>query len=86
MKHEVFISALQKIALAAASATVLGGGSMLIKMNTENATQDLRIERVERAVEKIDKLSDKLDETNKNIIVLGARMEAANERERKARE
>lgn len=79
MKEEATLTFIQKIALAAASATVLGGGSMVLKSHTDNASQDVRIERVERAVEKIDQLSEKLDQTNTNLAILNERMEAQND-------
>lgn len=79
MKAEATLTLIQKIALAATTATVLGGGGMVLTAHTDNATQDVRIERVEHAVQKIDKLSEKLDQTNTNITVLNAKMEAERE-------
>jgi len=76
MKDEAALTFLHKVALAVASATVVGGGSMVLTAHTNLATQEVRIERVEKAVEKIDALSEKLDETNLNLQLLNAKMEA----------
>ena len=76
MKDEATLTLLHKVAIAVASATVVGGGSMVMSAHTGLATQEVRIERVEKAVEKIDALSEKLDETNANLKVLSAKLEA----------
>lgn len=76
MKEEATMSFLTKIGLAVASATVVGGGSMVLKANTDNATQEVRLQRVEAALQKVDRLSDKLDTTNTNLLILNERMEA----------
>lgn len=77
MKEEVAQSILHKLGLAAATAALLGGGGMVLKNNVDNTVQDLRIERLEKAVERVEELSDKLDETNANLKLLSAKMEAS---------
>lgn len=77
MRDEAINAVLMKVGLAVASATILGGGSMVLTAHTDNARQEIRLERLEKATEKIETLSEKLDQTNQNIAVLNARMEAA---------
>lgn len=76
MKDELAQTILHKLGLAAATAALLGGGSMVLKHNVDNTVQDVRIERVEKAVERIEELSDKLDETNANLMLLSAKLES----------
>lgn len=76
LKAELLSDLLSKVALAVASAAVVGGGSLLLKSKTDLATHDLRIQRLEQTVEKIDTLSGKLDNTNANLMILNAKMEA----------
>lgn len=76
MKEEVAQTILHKLGLAAATAALLGGGGMVLKHNVDNTVQDVRIERLEKAVEKVEALSDKLDETNTNLQLLNAKIEA----------
>ena len=75
MQTEISLTFLQKIALGVASATIIGGGGMVLTAHTDNARQEVRIERVESALDKVDELSRKLDQTNANLIILNERME-----------
>lgn len=82
MNTEISLTFLQKIALAVASATILGGGSMVLAAHTDNARQEVRIERVEQALQKVDELNSKLDQTNANILILNERMEVLRDERR----
>lgn len=59
-----------KLGSAVVTATVLGGGTMVLTSHKDNARQDVQIEELQGNVGRIDILSDKLDETNKNLAEL----------------
>lgn len=69
-----FPTALAKAAWAVATAAVLGAGSTVISTKIDNARQDEVLNRHEVALQKVEKLNDKLDETNQNIAVLNERL------------
>jgi hypothetical protein len=55
-------------------AAVLGGGATVLSTKQEVAVLEHRVQRVEGAEAKIDKLNENLAETNKNIAVLNERL------------
>lgn len=73
MKTEVS-AWLTKLAIGVATATTIGGGGALISATSVNAVQDQRISQLEADRQAITRLSDKLDETNKNVAVLNERL------------
>lgn len=50
-----------------AAATVIGGGTMVLGSHKDNSRQDVEIQSLQQSVGRIDELSDKLDETNRNL-------------------
>jgi len=79
MKTEAITAGLTKLAVGVVTAVTIGGGAAIIKSSAANAVQDQRLSALERNAEKMDALSDKLDETNKNVAILNARLEAGRE-------
>lgn len=74
MKVETLTALFTKVAVGVATAAAVGGGAALLTATSTNAVQDQRITALERNAEKMDALSDKLDETNKNVAVLNERL------------
>jgi hypothetical protein len=66
-----------KIAIGVSSATILGGGSMLLSLHRNDAVQDTHIARHERTLEKMEELGGKLDTATTKVEVLNARLEEA---------
>lgn len=79
MKNEALAAVFTKIAIAIASAGVIGGGSALLAATNTNSVQDQRLEQLEQDRQSMDTLRDALSETNKNVAVLNARLEERNE-------
>lgn len=69
-----FPAAFAKAAWAVATAAVLGAGSTVISTKIENVRQDEQLRQHEVSLQKVEKLNDKLDETNRNIAVLNERL------------
>lgn len=67
-------SALSKAAWAVAVAAVLGAGSALVSIQITDARQDETLRQHSDAISKVDRLSDKLDETNRNLAVVNDRL------------
>jgi uncharacterized protein (DUF342 family) len=63
------------LAKAVAVAAVLGGGATVLTTQKDVAVLEHRVEQVEAAEAKIDKLNENLAETNKNIAVLNERLQ-----------
>lgn len=63
-----------KAVSAIATATVIGGGTMVLNSHKDNARQDQELHSLQQSVGRIDALSDKLDETNKNLAELNGYM------------
>lgn len=86
MSPQSFRSFLQNLALSIAAATLIGGGSMVLSAHTDNAQQEVRLRQVEAGLAKVSELGDKLDQTNNNVTVLNARMEALRDEHPRDRE
>lgn len=69
----------QKIAvgITTAAAAALGGASVTNMVT--NAQQDTKIEALSETVQEVRQLRASLEETNKNVLILNARMEAQKE-------
>lgn len=63
------------LAKAVSVAAVLGGGATVLSTKQDVAVLQHRVEQVEAAEAKIDKLNENLAETNKNIAVLNERLQ-----------
>lgn len=74
MKIETFGALFTKLALGVATAATLAGGTAIIASASTNAVQDQRLTTLEKTSEQMTALSDKLDETNKNVAVLNERL------------
>jgi len=61
------------------SATVLGGGAMVLTAHRENAVQTNQIVQLEQSVGRIDALSEKLDLTNTNLAELNGYLRGRSE-------
>jgi hypothetical protein len=66
---------IMKIAMGVASATVVGGGTMVLGLHRNDAVQDERIGRNEITIQKIEKLDEKLDDTLRKVDLLNARLD-----------
>jgi hypothetical protein len=58
-----------------AAAALLGGGAQLITNTVDNATQDARIERIEKLDSRIEEMADDVAETRETVIRLETKME-----------
>jgi tRNA(Phe) wybutosine-synthesizing methylase Tyw3 len=76
LKTELLSAAFTKLAIGVVTGITLGGGAAIVSAASTNAVQDQRLSVLERNAEKMDELSTKLDETNKNVAVLNARLTA----------
>ena len=74
MKTETITALLSKLAIGIGTAATLAGGGAIISSASTNAVQDQRITVLEKNSEQMTALSDKLDETNKNVAVLNERL------------
>lgn len=74
MKIEAISAVVVKIAGGIAIAATLGGAGAIISATSANAVQDQRLTVLEKSSEQMSELSDKLDETNKNVAVLNERL------------
>lgn len=70
-----------KIALAVASATVIGGGGTVLTLHRNDAVQDERIARNTKAIEKMETLDPKLDEVIRKVDLLNQRLDLEKHRE-----
>lgn len=75
MKSEALTALFSKLAIGVATAATIGGGTALIASANTNAVQDVRIERLEKAGERMDELTEKLDITHRKIDVLSTRLD-----------
>lgn len=75
MKTEIAGGLLAKILVGVATAATLAGGTAIIKAAETNAVQNVRIEKVEKTVERIDTLNDNLAETSKEVALLRKELE-----------
>lgn len=64
-----------KIALAVASAAIIGGGGTVLQLHRNDAAQDVRIERNTKAIEKMETLDPKLDEVIRKVDLLNQRLD-----------
>ena len=74
MKVEALGAIVAKLAIGVATAATLAGGGAIISTASTNAVQDQRLTVLEKNSEQMSTLSDKLDETNKNVAVLNERL------------
>jgi hypothetical protein len=70
---------LAKLVFGVASATVIGGGTMVLSLHRNDAVQDEKIAHISEAVQKMDDLNTKLDYTNREVAVLNERLRAQKE-------
>lgn len=75
MKDTSMQAILAKVAIGIATAVTVGGGTAVLNATSTNAVQDQRLTQLEADRAQIHELSNKLDETNKNIAVLNERLE-----------
>jgi len=59
-----------KVIYSVATATIIGGGTMVLNSHKDNSKQDIQIEQLEQKVKVIDDLGKKLDDTNRNLAEL----------------
>lgn len=78
MKNELIGGLVSKVLLALGTAAAVGGSGAIIASASTNAVQDQRLTSLEADRQVMKDLSEKLDETNKNVAVLNARLEARN--------
>jgi len=75
MKSEILNAVWSTIAGAA----LVGGGTMVLKANSDNAVQDSKIESQEHQLEELNQTLQRFDATvqslDKNVAVLNSRME-----------
>lgn len=76
--HDQLTGWLTGLAKAVAVAALLGGGATVLNTSKEVAVLGNRVEHIETAEAKIDKLNENLAETNKNIAILNERLERSN--------
>ena len=81
MKTEALGAIVAKLAIGVATAATLAGGGAIISTASTNAVQDQRLTVLEKNSEQMSTLSDKLDETNKNVAVLNERLNQETGRE-----
>lgn len=81
MKTEMISGVLTKVAAGVLVAVTVGGGSAMVANAKTDAVQEQRITTLESNQQKMDALSDKLDETNKNVAVLNERLNQEVKRE-----
>lgn len=67
---------LQKIAAGVATATLVALGGTTISTRVNDARQDTKIEQITESVASMKDLEKSLNETNKNVLILTAKMEA----------
>jgi len=70
---------LHKIAAGVATAVLVALGTTSVGGMVTDAKQDTRIETLASTVEEVRELRASLEETNKNVLILNARMEAKQE-------
>lgn len=63
-----------KLCIGIAASAAIGGGTAVIHSATTNAVQDQRITALEQDRAEMHELSNKLDETNRNVAVLNERL------------
>jgi hypothetical protein len=59
-----------------AATALIGGGTMVLHNAQESAVQREQLAEHDRRISAVEKLGDKLEETNKNVIVLNERLKA----------
>lgn len=74
MKNDWAQAALAKLALAVATAATIGGGTAVLNSASTNAVQNQRLTTLEADRQEMHELSQKLDETNRNVAVLNERL------------
>jgi len=74
MKAEAITALFAKLAIGIATAATIGGGTAIIHSASANAVQDQRITTLEQDRAEMHELSNKLDETNRNVAVLNERL------------
>jgi hypothetical protein len=63
-----------KLAMAIASATVIGGGTMVLNLHRNDAVQDEKLIQLQTTMQKMDSLDDKLDTTLRAVAVLNVQL------------
>lgn len=70
---------ISKLAMAAASAALIGGGGTVLSLHRNDAVQDERISRntaaIEKSLDKVEALDPKLDEAIRKVDTLNARLD-----------
>jgi len=64
-----------KLAMAAASASLIGGGSTVLALHRNDAVQDEKLVHVVESLQKVEKLDEKLDTTLRKVDLLNARLD-----------
>jgi hypothetical protein len=59
---------------AVAAAALIGGGTMVLHNSQESALQRQELSEHDRRITAVEKLGDRLEETNKNVIILNERL------------
>lgn len=59
-----------------AATALIGGGTMVLHNSQESAVQREQIAEHDRRISAVEKLGDKLEETNNNVIILNERLKA----------
>lgn len=65
----------ERLIEAVAAAALLGGGAQLVSNTVDNATQDTRIERLEKLDERLDDIATDVSETRETVVRLETKME-----------
>lgn len=75
IQQEFTLHFIHKIALAVASATVLGGGTMVLASHTTNAAQEIRLEQIEAAIVRMNDIAEDIEQTNRKLEVTNTHLE-----------
>jgi hypothetical protein len=70
---------ISKTAVGVLTAVLIAGGTSIIAAAKTNSVQDQRIQMLENDRARMDRLSEKLDETNRNVAVLNALLKEKHE-------
>lgn len=69
-------SLMSGIVKTVAATALIGGGTMVLRNAQESAVQHTQLEEHDRRLSAVEKLGDKLTETNNNVIILNERLKA----------
>lgn len=79
MKTEIASGMLGKVLVGVVTAASLAGGTAIIRATETNAVQEVRLQRVEQTVEKIDTLNENLSDTKTEVAKLRVELERQRE-------